>query len=319
MKRFLTTMVAGLAFAAPVYADGHAYPSDTIHVVVPWRAGGGTDSIARGFAAALEEQVEVAVVVDNLTGGVGDKAHKHVIASDPDGLQILFNGSSDMNSVTMFRGTDYDYSDFACVGGVFDTPTWILSHKDRGITSIADLLEVAKNDPEGTIIGVGAAGSTHAIMGNVLFGNNDVEARIVPFDGGGPLKKAILANQVTAGIIHSPVLLDAVKAGDVNVVGAGASLENITYEPLRGTETLKDHNVDIEIGVVRGMYLPKSTPEDVRAAVEAIAEKAAKSDTFRDFAVNFGFEPVWIPGAEFCDMMAAENAAYKDIKAKYID
>lgn len=319
MKRFLTTMVAALAMASPVYADGHGYPSETIHIVVPWRAGGGTDTIARGFAAALEEQVEVAVVVDNLTGGVGDKAHKHIIGSDPDGYQILLNGSSDMNSVTMFRNTDYDYSNFDCLGGVFSTPTWILSHKDRGITSVAELLAAAKSDPEGTTIGVGSVGSPHFLMAKVLLGNNDANARIIPFDGGGPLKKAILANQVTAGVIHSPVLLDAVKAGDVIVVGAGASLENIAHEPLRGTETLASHNVDVEIGVTRGLYVPKGMDADTRAAAEALVEKAAKSDSFRDFAVGFGFAPVWIPGDDFCAMMATENAAYKDIKAKFID
>jgi len=317
MKRTLTAMLAALAFATPVAAD--TYPSDTIHLVVPWRAGGGTDTIARGFAAALEEQMDQAVVVDNLTGGVGDRAHKHVIDSDPDGLQILFNGSSDMNSVTLFRGTDYDYSDFDCIGGVYDTPTWILSHKDRGITSVAELLAAAKADPQGTTIGVGSIGSTHFVLAKVLLGNNDADARIIAFDGGGPLKKAILANQITVGVIHSPVLLDAVKSGDVVVVGTGGNLENIAYEPVRGAETLKGHNVDVDIGVVRGLYVPKGTPEEIRSAAEALAEKAAKSDSFKAFGMNFGFAPVWMPGAEFCDMMAAENAAYKDIKAKYID
>lgn len=311
------SIIAPAIIASSVVAE--SYPSDTVHIVLPWRAGGGTDTIARGFAAALESQIDQAVVVDNLTGGVGDRAHNHIINSEPNGLQLLFNGSSDMNAVTMFRGTDYDYRNFDCVGGLYNTPTWILAHKDRGLNSIADLLAAAVSDPENTTIGVSSLGSPHFVLAKALLGNNGVNARIIALDGGGPLKKAILANQVTAGVIHSPVLLDAVKSGDVIVLGAGGSLENINYGPVRGTETISNYNVDVEIGVIRGLYVPKGTPEDIRAAAEEMAKKAAESEAFKEFGLGFGFAPVWIDGASFCEIMETENAAYKDIKAKYID
>ena len=322
MKRtkHFAPVLAGVAFAllaAPAAAE--AYPSDTVRVVVPWRAGGGTDTIARGFAAALEEQIDQAVVVDNLTGGNGNRAHMHIKKAKPDGLQILLNGSSDMNSPIIFQNTPYNFDDFACLGAIYNTPTWILSHKDSGIASVEQFFEAARAKPGELTVGVGALASAHNVLAQALMGTNGIDARVIPFDGGGPLKKAILANQVSIGVIHSPVLLDAVKSGDVNVLGAGGSLENIVYEPVRGAPTIAEFGVAVEIGTVRGLFVPKGTPEDIAAAASAMVENAAKSDSFKAFGAKFGFAPIWWDRETHCKFMAEENAAYRKIKATYID
>ena len=295
------------------------YPSDTVRVIVPWRAGGGTDTIARGFAAALEEQIGQAVVVDNLTGGNGNRAHMHMKKARPDGLQILLNGSSDMNSAIIFQNTPYNYDDFACLGAIYRTPTWILSHKETGITSIDQFFEAARGSPGELTVGVGSLASAHNVLAQALMGVNEIDARVIPFDGGGPLKKAILGNQVSIGVIHSPVLLDAVKSGDVNVIGSGGSLADIVYEPVRGAETIDAHGVGVEIGTVRGLFVPRDTPEELLEAASALMEKAAKSEAFATFGARFGFKPIWWDRKTHCDFMAEENAAYRKIKADYID
>lgn len=69
--------------AAPMPVVAGDYPSDTVRIVVPWRAGGGTDTIARGLAAAMENIAGKAVVVDNLTAGGGNAGHIHVKRQSP--------------------------------------------------------------------------------------------------------------------------------------------------------------------------------------------------------------------------------------------
>ena len=82
-KPLIAVAVAGATVLGAWTAAVAEYPSDTVRIIVPWRAGGGTDTIARGFAAALEEQIDQAVVVDNLTGGNGNRAHMHMKKAKP--------------------------------------------------------------------------------------------------------------------------------------------------------------------------------------------------------------------------------------------
>ncbi|MEM1048147.1 MAG: tripartite tricarboxylate transporter substrate binding protein [Pseudomonadota bacterium] len=305
--------------AAPMPVVAGDYPSDTVRIVVPWRAGGGTDTIARGLAAAMENIAGKAVVVDNLTAGGGNAGHVHVKKAKPDGLTMLLNGSSDLNSPIIFRNVPYALEDYACVGAIYQTPTWILAHKDQDMTDLGQFLERAKAEPGKLTVGVGSLISAHYVMAAALLGKNDVNARVIPFDGGGPLKKAILGNQVTIGVIHAPVLLDAVKKGDVNVLAAGGSLEGINYEPVRGTKTIDAYNTPVKIGVTRGLFVPKDTPADVIADAAALLEKAAMSDDFKAFGEKFGFAPIWWDGETFCDFLQSENKEYRQIKADFID
>jgi len=114
-------------------------------------------------------------------------------------------------------------------------------------------------------------------------------------------------------------MLSAIKAGEIRVIGTGMPLSKITYAPVRGTKTLKDIGIDLEIGITRGIYLPKGTPSDIVAKLTQIVEKAAKSETFKKFGQIYGFAPVWINGADFEKLIRAELETNRKIKAKYID
>jgi tripartite-type tricarboxylate transporter receptor subunit TctC len=96
-------------------------------------------------------------------------------------------------------------------------------------------------------------------------------------------------------------------------------LDKITYPPVRKTATLKDIGIPIEIGITRGIYVPKATPKEVVAKLSEIVEKAAKSEAFKKFGQTFGFAPVWIPGPDFAKQIRAELELFKEIKAKYVD
>lgn len=311
------TLVGVLATVASLPARAADYPTDTVRIVVPWRAGGGTDSIARALGAAMEKISGKAVVVDNITAGAGNAAHTNVRDGKTDGHTLLLNGSSDMNAPIVFRNVPYDITEFACVGAVYSTPTWVLAHKDQGLTNLGEFLEKAKAEPGKYTIGVGHLTSTHGIMASAIIGSNDVKARIIPFDGGGPLRKAILANQVTIGVIHAPVLLDAVQEGSVKVLAAGGSLEGIKYAGVRQTKTLDTYNTPVEFGVVRGLFAAKGTPADVLAKAEDLVRKAAMSEDFKAFGAKFGFAPIWWDGKTFCDFLAKEQKDYRDIKEKF--
>lgn len=305
-------LVAGTAITG-ASATAQDYPSDTVRIVVPWRAGGGTDSIARGLAKAMETQTSQAVLVENLTGGMGNRAHMYVKDVAPDGLTMLFNGSSDLTSLLAVNKLPYALDDYACIGGVYETPTWAIAHKDTGFKTLDDLIEFAKANPGKVVLGSGAKNTTQNLMARAIIGVKGLDARVISFDGGASMRKAVLANQVSAVMIHAPVMLDAIKAGEVNVLVAGGSVAGISYEPARSVKTLRDYGIPYDFGLTRGLLAPKDTPPEILAQASKLVETAAKSPEFAEFGAGFGFAPVWKDSATFCAQLREEVTNFQAI------
>jgi tripartite-type tricarboxylate transporter receptor subunit TctC len=318
-------LVAGLLTAlcvCPLMAngqkEGEIYPTDTIHMVVPWSAGGGTDSVGRALAEAMKE-TGAFIVVDNISGAAGVTGCIKVAQSKPDGYTILMNGDTDIIAALTFADVPLSLDDFKYIGGFYDTPTWILSHKDSGITTFEQFLEEAKKNPGQLTLGSATPAGAQMIMASAIKGNTGLDFRIIPYQSGADLKKALLGNQINAGIIHAPVMLAEVESGLINVIGSGNSLKRISYKAIRGTQTLKDIGINVTMGITRGIFVPKDTPDEIVIALTAIVKEAAESENFAKFGSDFGFDPTWISGAEFEANMREFLDVFQDVKVKYID
>ena len=312
----MSCVALSLSLSGAMAAD---YPSKTIHIVVPWKAGGGTDSIGRGIAEAIKTVIDESVVVDNISGAGGVTGSIKVARSKPDGYTLLMNGTTDMTAALTFKDLPLSLDDFVYIGGFFQSPTWVLAHKDRGYKDLAEFLSKAKQNPGKLTLGTAGPAGAQILMASAIKGISKADFRIIPYSGGKDLKKALIGDQVDAGIIHAPVLLAEVKEGLIDVLGTGMSLDKITYAPIRNTPTLKEINIPIEIGITRGVYAPKGLSKEIAGKLSTIVEKAAKSDSFKKFGERFGFLPIWVPGPEFEKQIRKELKLFKDIKAKYID
>lgn len=317
IKKLTRNLSIALVGALSLGIAGEAlaeYPDNTLRIVVPWRAGGGTDSVARALSSEMEKDAGQAVLVENVTGGGGTAGMLAAKNAKADGYTMVLNGSADITAPIVFKDVPYRMSDYKCVGGVYATPTWIIANVEQGYKSFSDFAEAAKAAPGELALGVTALGSPDHVTADLLIKKFGIDVRVIPFNGGAPLKKAIIGNQVNAGVLIAPVMLEEVKAEIANVLVAGASLEAIKYAPLQGAKTLRDYGIEQDISMIRGVYMPVGTPDAVVAKAEKIVGMAAQSQGFKDFGDKFGFDPVWIPGGEFCEFMKAEEDAYRSIQ-----
>lgn len=295
------------------------FPSETIRLIVPYKPGGGTDSIARAFAASLEKVSGQAVVVENIPGSSGITGMLALTKAKPDGYTIGLFGTADVTAALAFReNPPFKAEDFSCAGAVFNTPVWLLSHKDNGYTDLSDFLAAAKADPGNRIFGITEKLSVTDFVVSTLKGTSGLDFKVVSFGGGGPLKKAILANQVHAGAILSPVLLDSVKAGDLSVLAAAGDLHGINHEPSRDTKHVREWGVDLDVSLVRGIWMPDGVPADVQAKMESHVTASIESDIFKDFGENFGFAPYGESGAGFCGRLSQEVIDLQGTLSEYI-
>ena len=296
-----------------------AYPEKAIRIIVPYKAGGGTDSIARGFVSAFSKAAGVDVVITNVNGGAGSKGIIQVMKAKADGYNLVLTGSTDIIGLSTFRKMPFkSIGSLTPVGGVYTTPTYVLAHKDRGYKTLEEVIEKSKANPGKLIAGIGGKFGAHDVLANAVNGYKNAGFRIVAFDGGAMLKKATIANEVDICIIHSPVLLNEVKAGLLNVIGTGGSLAKITYPPIQKTKTLREMGIPADVGVTRGLWAPKGTPKDVIAKLEKFIEVATNSEEFKKFGNNFGFAPKYYTSAQFLDLLKLEQGVYTDIKGKFM-
>ena len=312
-------VIAG-AFAGMVLGpiSAHAFPEKDIHLIVPWKAGGGTDAVGRGFAAALEEVSGVNVVVDNIAGAGSATGTLQASRAKPNGYTVLMNGSTEVTSLLVFRKLPYTLDDFKTVGAFYATPTWAISNSKRGYNTLDDFVAAAKAKPGELTIGVTSMTNVHALMAAAMRAELGIDVRIIPFGGGGPLKKAMMADEVDVGIIHSPVLLAEAKEGMINVLAAANPLTDIAYEPLRGVKTLADYGIGFKASSVRGLFVPKKTPDDVVMKLASLLQEAVKTESFKKFGAKFGFAPVWIDGKTFRRILDQELSTFAKVKKEYL-
>ena len=317
MRRALVAMVAVTLPAGAAMAE---YPSETIRLIVPYKPGGGSDSIGRAFAAALEEVSGQAVVVENIPGSAGINGMLALKKADPDGYTLAINGSSDVSAPIAFRdNAPYEVGDFACAGAVFNTPVWVLSHKGNGYSDLGDFLDAAKAAPGSLTMGITGKLSATDFVASTVRGVGGFDFRIVSFGGGAPLKKAILADQVDAGVIISPVLLPEVKSGDLTALATAGDISRINHAPARETPHIRTWGADVDVALVRGIFMPAGVPDEVRVRLEGLVGEALESETFRNFATNFGFAPHAESGADFCARLPKEVDDLQNVLSKYLE
>ncbi|WP_373089132.1 tripartite tricarboxylate transporter substrate binding protein [Sneathiella sp.] len=312
-------LVLAAAFAVQTPIAQASIDCDTIRMIVPWKAGGGTDRLGRGLGVALEKVSGKSVIIDNISGASSVTGSVKAINAKPDGCTILMNGSTEMVAFMTFKqNLPINLDKMKYVGAFYNTPTWLVSHKDRGYTSFKDFVKKAKENPGKLTIGVGGATGAHMIMASGIKGYGNLDVTFVPYSGGANLKKAMLANQVDAGVIHSPVLLKEVKAGMINVLTVGGPLTNIEYPEIRDVPTLESLGLPVKVAAIRGIFVPVDTSDEVVAELAGWLQSAIKDPEFIEFGKKFGYPPVWIPGDKFRERMYQDAEAYKKIYEAYI-
>src|SRR6478735_3669136 len=219
-RLLLQTGALAMALAAmPLMAQAQDYPKRPITLVVPFSAGGGTDSIARELAKYLSEKLGQPVVVDNRGGSGGATAAKTVARADPDGYTLLFVTSTFVTHAATDTKASYDVKkDFTPIAMIGRGPLMIVTTKGLGVKNIAEFVEATKKKPEGLDFCSSGAGSVTHLAGELFIQKTGAKLTHVPYKGSGPATVDFLAGRTHAFFATFPTMLQHVKAGTVNLL-----------------------------------------------------------------------------------------------------
>ncbi len=311
MKKLLVLSVLLLGISG-LFAEGQqeSYPSDAIYCIIPWSAGGGTDTTIRGFLKAAEEYAGVDFNVANLTGGGGAVGWTELARAKSDGYTI---GALTYDVLTHSAKDNPPFTteDFISVVGISQYPLVLAVKADAPWNTLEEYLAYAKSNNGDSQFGIGTIGGSQHQLLNTIEKKAGIQTKPVPFKGGAEIIAAVLGDNIEAGLITSP---EAKNRPDIKVLAQFAATR---HNDLPDVPTAMESGVEIVHGSFRGLCVPAGTPDDVVSFLRDTFDQTWHDEEFLAWADKAGISPSYMSGAELDELLASMlpnvKAALKDI------
>jgi tripartite-type tricarboxylate transporter receptor subunit TctC len=254
----LATTIGGKARAQT--SDG--YPKNPVRFVIPSAPGGPTDVMARMIAPGLTAKFGQSVLIINRPGAGGNIGVLQVAKSPADGYTLLIASTGFVVNPSLYREPGYDpFKDFLPITELGSSPNVILVHPSSNITSVAQLIEMAKKDKNKLNVINPGQGSTPHLTAELLQIKAGIPIENIPYNGAGPAIAALLGKTTPVGITALPPAHAQIKSGALRAIAiTGAE----RWFDLPDVPTLKESGFpDLVSETFQGMYAPAGTPADI--------------------------------------------------------
>lgn len=291
----LAALVLAWPFAGPAMAQD--YPGKDITHIMPWSAGGGTDTVMRTFMNFAEEPLGVGINTQNITGAQSGIGTLRLMKAAPDGYTI---GSLTWDSVITvpYYGLvpGYDTDELTYLGSVTVHPTVLAVSAASPYETLEDFIAAAKDAPGAlSISNVGSGGVWH-LPALDLADAAGIEVNHVPYpDGSGPQREALLSGETDAASLSASAVYSAVQSGQARVLGVMGTERN---EFLPDTPTFRELGYDVVWGSFRLIAAPSGIDAAQRQTLEEAFAAVFEMESFQARAEETAMGAVWMDGEE---------------------
>lgn len=289
--RFAPIALAAALLIGVASAPAQDYPTRPVTMVVPFAAGGPTDTVARLVAQSMSKTLGQQVVVENVGGAGGTIGAARVAKADPDGYTLLLHHIGQATSATLYRKLSYNAkTDFAPVGLVTDVPMTIVARKDFPAKDLKELVAYVKANPDKVTLANAGVGAASHLCGMLFMQALATPLTTVPYKGTGPAMNDLVAGQVDLLCDQTTNTTGQIKGGAVK---AYAVTTPTRVASLPDLPTTKEAGLPaVEVAVWHGLYAPKGTPDAVVNKLSDALKVALKDDTVKQRFNELGTEPV---------------------------
>ncbi len=253
------------------------YPDGTIRIVVPFAAGGPTDTVTRLVAEPMATALGQEVIVENVAGAGGTLAAGQVATAAPDGFTVLMHHIGMSTAPSLYPDLPYDpLVDFKTIGLVTEVPMTIVGRKSFEPTNLQELVDYVKANAMAVRYANAGIGAASHLCGLLFQSAVGVKVTEVPYDGTGPAMEDLLGDQdVDFMCDQTTNTTTQIKAGTVKAYAITSPERN---EALPDVPTTTEGGLpEVAVGVWHGLYVPKDTPDEIVGALTA-ALKGALTD-----------------------------------------
>ncbi|HEX2474428.1 MAG TPA: tripartite tricarboxylate transporter substrate-binding protein, partial [Lacipirellulaceae bacterium] len=270
-----TLIAAGILVSTLGSASAQDYPSRTITLIVPFPAGGPTDTVARVTANAMSRALGQSIVVENVAGAGGTIGAGRVARAEPDGYSLLIHHVGLATAATLYRKLAYDTrTAFAPIGLTTDAPMVFVGRSNLEPNSLQELVAYARARGKNFMFASAGLGSASNLCGLMFMAAIKQELSNVPYKGGGPLMNDLIGKQIDLGCEQATTATEPVKG---KLVKAYAVTTKTRLASLPELPTADEAGLNgFEVNVWHGIFAPKDTPAAVVQKLSAALKAAVK-------------------------------------------
>ncbi|MEI6303482.1 MAG: tripartite tricarboxylate transporter substrate binding protein [Betaproteobacteria bacterium] len=320
MKNMLKTLIGGLAATLISVAHaqtgatgtGQTWPTKPVRLVVGYAPGGVADITARMVAQKLSLSLGQQVIVENKPGAGLIAASDAVAKAEPDGHTLLHLNSGNAVSAALYRTLPFDtVRDFAPVSAMSLSYILVLTNKGSTLSSIKDVIAMAKSNPDKLNIGTVSIGSGQYMAASLFKAMTGLNLTIVPFKSTPALMTALKSNDIQVAFEVAAPVLSLVRSGDLRAIAISSPQR---FETLPEVPTMMEAGVPAyQVTVWNGIAVPAKTP---RAIIERLNREINAVLVLPDIRQRFadlGIDAHGGSAEELRGHLAGEIAKWKDL------
>jgi tripartite-type tricarboxylate transporter receptor subunit TctC len=270
MKRFLVSFAVAAAAVAALVAGANAqtYPSRPVTVIVPFPAGGATDTLARFLGERMRGLLGQPIVIENVAGAAGTIGVGRAVRAPADGYTLSIGTSTTHMLTGALYSLQFDLlGDLDPVILLASEPLLIVGRKNLPANDLKELVAWLKANPGKATVGIPGVGSTGHLAGILFQKETGTQMQAVPYRGNAPALQDLIAGQIDLQIEPASNYYAQVKAGTLKPFAITAR-NRIGAAP--DIPTAAEAGVPFEASLWYGLWVPKGTPEEIVAKLNAV-------------------------------------------------
>ncbi len=289
MMKTISAVAALVLLACAARAQD--FPNHTITVVVPFAAGGPTDTVTRLVAQSMTKTLGQTVIVENVSGAGGTIGVEKVAHAKPDGYTLLLMHIGISTSVSLYRNLRYDpQKDLDPIGEVTDVPMTFIARRDFPPKDMNELISYVKTHKDKVTLANAGVGAASHLCGMLFMTAIQAELTTVPYKGTGPAMTDIIAGNVDFMCDQTTNTTAQIKGGKVK---AYAVTTKTRVPSLRELPTADEAGLKgFEVAVWHGLWATHGTPPEAIARLNAALRAALKDPVVVARFGELGSEPV---------------------------
>jgi tripartite-type tricarboxylate transporter receptor subunit TctC len=306
MRRLLV-LIGALAPIAT--AQAQSWPQKPVKVIVPFSAGGNTDSQARIVSERMNALLGQPFVVENKVGAGGAIAAEFVAKSAPDGYTLFFAASPQF-TLPLVQKVNFDpFKDFAPISIVGTNPFVLGTHVSVPATTVKEFVDYVKARPGQLNYASAGAGTVTHLTAALFLARAGLEMTHVAYKGGAPAVADLVGGQVQMYFGNASELIQHSQSGKVRLLGVSSA----TRTPqLPDVPAIAETYPGFSTSTWNGYLAPTGTPQAIIERAAQVIAQAVREPATADRLRKIGVEPLGNTPAEFTEVVRREAPIWRD-------
>ncbi len=288
MTKMMSIVFCSLLSINAAYAND--YPERPIHLVVPYAAGGMTDVVTRLVAQELGNVLGQTIVVENRPGAATTVASNYIRNQKPDGYTLYAASLSLPLNQFLQKDVKYDaFKDYTILSGLVDSPMVLQVRSSLGVSTMGELVDSMKKSPGKYTIGASGVGASNHIGAENWLMKGNLDALIVQYQGGGPIRTAMMGNEVDMTFATVTDTQTLIASGHATAIAVATNNRIAAFPDVPTVNETMGWD-DFEVVFWTALLAPAGLDEEVIQKIENAMALVSKNEELKARLVKLGAE-----------------------------